>query len=79
MNSKKPILFLVLLAVFAVQFARGQTDGIAGMRKKAAQGYDVALAPNVRNISDRDQTIGNTSIQLSGRSLEISQKPWMSH
>jgi hypothetical protein len=79
MRSQNLFLHLALLAVFAVQFAHGQTDGIAGMRKKAAQGYDVALAPNVRNISDRDQTIGNTSIQLSGRSLEISQKPWMSH
>ena len=50
MNSKKPILFLVLLAVFAVQIAgcspstvqekaeQGDTDAIASLRKKAEQG-----------------------------------------
>ena len=50
MSSKKPILFLVLLAVFAVQIAgcspstvqekaeQGDADDIASIRKKAEQG-----------------------------------------
>jgi TPR repeat protein len=38
MNSKNPILFLVLLAVFAVQLAQGQTNDIAALKKKAEQG-----------------------------------------
>jgi hypothetical protein len=42
MNPKKPILFLVLLAVFAVQFAQGQTSDIAALRKKAEQGDAIA-------------------------------------
>ena len=38
MNPKKPILFLVLLAVFTVQLAQGQTDDIATLTKAAEQG-----------------------------------------